>query len=70
MDNIGQSKVKASIPSELSTLLKENKTENPVVNLKMSTLESFMQYRGPGTVLQSRTKNLYEFSLTGEGPSF
>ena len=44
----------------------QNKVEKPVVKLKISTLESVKRYNGPGTILQSSTKNLYEFNLSGE----
>jgi hypothetical protein len=44
----------------------QNKIEKPVVKLKISTLESVKRYNGPGTILQSSTKNLYEFNLNGE----
>ena len=44
----------------------QNKIEKPVVTLKISTLESVKRYNGPGTILQSSTKNRYEFKLSGE----
>ncbi len=44
----------------------QNKIEKPVVKLKISTLESVKRYNGPGTILQSSTKNRYEFKLSGE----
>ncbi len=44
----------------------QNKIEKPVVKLKISTLESVKRYNGPGTVLQSSTKNLFEFELNGK----
>jgi hypothetical protein len=44
----------------------QNKVEKPVVKLKISTLESVKRYNGPGTILQSSTKNLYEFKLSGD----
>ena len=44
----------------------QNKVEKPVVKLKISTLESVKRYNGPGTILQSSTKNHYEFKLSSE----
>ncbi len=44
----------------------QNKIEKPVVKLKISTLDSVKRYNGPGTVLQSSTKNLFEFELNGK----
>lgn len=44
----------------------QNKIEKPVVKLKISTLESVKRYNGAGTVLQSSTKNLFEFELNGK----
>lgn len=42
----------------------KNKIDKPVLKLKIGILESVKRYNGEGTVLQSNTKNLYEYDIS------